>query len=108
MLSNLLSQLVNFAWGLPLILLLVGGGLALAIHSRFLPLRGFVHAFRLVTGRFRHEGDASDTGQISSFQALTTALSATVGLGNIAGVAIAISQGGPERFFGCGCPRWWA
>ena len=99
MVSSILSQLVNFAWGLPLVLLLVGGGLGLAIHSRFLPLRGFSHAFRLITGRFKHEGDAKDAGQISSFQALTTALSATVGLGNIAGVAIAISQGGPGAIF---------
>ncbi len=99
MLSELLSQLVNYAWGLPLVLLLVGGGSALAIHSRFLPLRGFAHAFRLISGKFKHEGDESDSGQISSFQALTTALSATVGLGNIAGVAIAISQGGPGAIF---------
>jgi len=99
MLSDFLSDLSGFAWGLPLVLLLVGGGLALAVHSRFLPLRGFAHSFRLITGRFRHEGDEQDKGQISSFQALTTALSATVGLGNIAGVAIAISQGGPGAIF---------
>lgn len=99
MASNFLSDLSGFAWGLPLVLLLVGGGLILAVHSRFLPLRGFAHGFRLITGRFRHEGDEEDKGQISSFQALTTALSATVGLGNIAGVAIAISQGGPGAIF---------
>jgi AGCS family alanine or glycine:cation symporter len=91
MLSNLLSQLVNFAWGLPLVLLLVGGGLGLAIHSRFPSSRGFSDAFRLITGRFKHDRDAKDAGQISSFQAMTTALSATVGLGNSAGVAISYS-----------------
>jgi AGCS family alanine or glycine:cation symporter len=60
-----------------------------------LPLRGFFHAIRLVTGKLHLEGDEDAQGQISHFQALSNALAATVGLGNIAGVAVAITQGGP-------------
>ena len=99
MLSQFLSQAVDFAWGLPLVILLLGGGIYLAIISRFLPLTGFVHALRLVLGKFHHKGDEQDKGQISHLQALTNALSSTVGMGNIAGVAVAISQGGAGAIF---------
>jgi len=59
---------------------------------RFVNVRAFVHAIRLVAGKYSKPGD---DGEVSHFQALTTALSATVGLGNIAGVAIAVAIGGP-------------
>jgi alanine or glycine:cation symporter, AGCS family len=62
----------------------------------FINFRGFWHAIGLVTGKYRKPGDK---GEVSSFQALATALSATVGLGNIAGVAIAITIGGPGATF---------
>ena len=72
------------------------GGLFFTIYLRFISLRGFTHAVGLVTGRYAR-GD--DPGEISQFRALTTAVSGTVGIGNIANVAIAISIGGPGAVF---------
>lgn len=86
----------SFIWGLPLLILLIGGGLYLLILSRFLPFRFFGHAIQVLRGKY---DDPNDPGQISHFQALTTALSATVGMGNISGVAVAIAVGGPGAIF---------
>ncbi len=72
------------------------GAVFLTLRFGFVNLRMMRHAFRLLCGKYR---SAEDQGEVSSFQALTTALSATVGLGNIAGVAIAISIGGPGATF---------
>jgi len=66
------------------------------IYFGFIQLRGFGHAIALVSGKY---SDPNDAGEVSHFQALTTALSGTVGLGNIAGVAVAISIGGPGATF---------
>lgn len=68
----------------------------LLIRSRFLPFRFFGHAIQVLRGKY---DDPNDPGQISHFQALTTALSATVGMGNISGVAVAIAVGGPGAIF---------
>ena len=68
----------------------------LTVKMRFVNIRLFIHAIKLVMGKYKKEGE---TGEISHFKALTTALSATVGLGNIAGVALAISIGGPGATF---------
>lgn len=97
--SESLSLVVDYAWGLPLLLLLVVGGLLLMLYSRLLPLTGFKHSLRLISGRFHHEGDDKDLGQISHFQALTNALAGTIGIGNIGGVAVAVTQGGPGAIF---------
>ncbi|PIE19430.1 MAG: sodium:alanine symporter family protein [Proteobacteria bacterium] len=75
---------------------LLGTGVFLTLRLRFINVRGFVHAIRIVKGDF---DDPDDPGDISHFQALTTALSATVGVGNIAGVATAIHYGGPGALF---------
>ncbi|MCP8899837.1 alanine/glycine:cation symporter family protein [Gilvimarinus xylanilyticus] len=83
-------------WGLPLIILLVGGGLFFLLYSRALPYRHFGHGFAILTGRYDND---SDKGTLSHFQALATALSGTLGLGNIAGVALAITAGGPGAVF---------
>ncbi|TGV01636.1 alanine/glycine:cation symporter family protein [Flavivirga rizhaonensis] len=97
---NLLEQIVksfsDYAWGLPLVILLIGGGLYLLILSRFLPFRFIGHAVEVLRGKY---DDPNDPGQISHFKALTTALSSTIGMGNIAGVAVAISFGGPGAMF---------
>jgi alanine or glycine:cation symporter, AGCS family len=86
-----------FGTKMPLIVLwLIGGGVFFTLYLRFINIRGFAHAVRLVTGRYAEE---DDPGQISQFQALTTAVSGTVGIGNIAGVAVAISIGGPGATF---------
>ena len=76
--------------------LLVGGGLFFMVYSRFQPYRYFGHAIELLRGKF---SDPKDPGHIPHSQALSTALSGTLGLGNIAGVAIAISVGGPGAVF---------
>ncbi|MEM7077675.1 MAG: alanine/glycine:cation symporter family protein [Pseudomonadota bacterium] len=81
----------------PLIVLwLVAGGLFFTCYLRFINLRGFSHAIDIIRGKYRAD---DDPGQISQFQALTTAVSGTVGIGNIAGVAVAISIGGPGATF---------
>ena len=95
-LNQLFKDFSSLAWGLPLLILLIGGGLYLLIRSRFLPFRYLGHAISVLRGKY---DDPTDPGQISHFQALTTALSATVGMGNIAGVAVAISIGGPGAVF---------
>jgi len=91
-----LARAVDLAWGWPLIVLLVGGGAYLVLLSRFLPFLGLRHAFAVIRGDF---DDPNDPGEISHLQALSTALAATVGVSNIAGVAIAITQGGPGAVF---------
>ena len=88
--------MASLAWGLPLLILLMGGGLYLIFRIRFLPFLYIGHAIALLRGKYDHEGE---TGEITHFQALATALSATVGMGNIAGVAVAISIGGPGAVF---------
>jgi len=75
---------------------LIFGAVTFTIVMRFINIRGFKHAIHLIQGKY---DDPNDPGEVSHFQALTTALSATVGLGNIAGVAIAISIGGPGATF---------
>ena len=82
---------------IPIVVLwLVFGALFFTFRMKFINFRGFKHALSLVRGDY---DDPEDKGEVSHFQALTTALSATVGLGNIAGVAIAISVGGPGATF---------
>ena len=77
----------------PLIVVwLILGGVFFTLYLRFINFRGFTHAIALISGRY---AKADDPGEISQFQALTTAVSGTVGIGNIAGVAVAISLGGP-------------
>ncbi|MGM0477784.1 MAG: alanine/glycine:cation symporter family protein [Bacteroidota bacterium] len=84
--------------GIPLIVVwLVCGALFFTLRTGFVQLKGARHAIALVRGKYDDPSD--DSGEVSHFQALVTALSATVGLGNIAGVAIAISMGGPGATF---------
>lgn len=87
---------VDFAWGLPLVILLISAGIYFTVLGRFIPLRGLRHAIQVLRGIFDRR---DDPGEITHFQALTSALSATIGMGNIAGVAIAISMGGPGAVF---------
>jgi len=96
LIDSFISDFASFAWGLPLLFLLIGGGLYLVIRVKFLPFRYITHTIDLLRGKY-NEDDAE--GQISHFQALSTALASTVGMGNIAGVAVAISIGGPGAIF---------
>lgn len=95
-LDQFISDFASFVWGLPLLVLLIGGGLYFLIRSQFLPYRLFGHALTVLRGKY---DDPNDPGEITHFQALTTALSSTIGMGNIAGVAIAIAIGGPGAMF---------
>jgi len=94
--DQFIADFASFVWGLPLLILLIGGGLYLLILSKFLPFRYLGHALQVLRGKY---DDPNDPGEISHFQALSTALSATVGMGNIAGVAVAIAIGGPGAIF---------
>ncbi|MFQ6109991.1 MAG: alanine/glycine:cation symporter family protein [Candidatus Aminicenantales bacterium] len=87
----------DFIWGLPLIILLVGTGIILTILLRGLQLRGLIYSLYLAF--IKRKEDDQEEGDISHFQALMTALAATVGTGNIAGVATAIATGGPGALF---------
>ncbi len=95
-LEQLSTAFANLVWGVPLIVLLLGGGLFFALYSRFLPYFHFGHALGIILGKY----DMPDQpGQLSHAQALATALSGTLGLGNISGVALAIVAGGPGAVF---------
>ncbi len=91
-----MQALSAFLWGPPLITLLVGGGVFFAIYSRMRPYRYFGHAIAILRGKY---DDKHDPGDITHMQALSAALSGTLGLGNIAGVAVAIALGGPGAVF---------
>ncbi len=84
----------NWIWGMPLFLLLIGGGAFFLIYSGFVPFRYYNRALKSLK---KKEDDAP--GQISSFEALTSAIAATVGMGNISGVAVALTMGGPGTIF---------
>ena len=92
------SAVNNFIWGVPAMICIFGVGLYLSLRTRFLQIRKFPYAIRTTIGRMFRKKDASD-GAITPFQAVCTALAATVGPGNIAGVAGAIAIGGPGAVF---------
>ena len=94
--ESLSTAFANFMWGMPLVVLLVGGGAFLVFYSRLLPYRHFRHSLDVLRGRY---DSPDDEGQIPHFQALATALSGTLGMGNIGGVAVAITLGGPGAIF---------
>jgi AGCS family alanine or glycine:cation symporter len=94
-LNHITSVLVDYFWGLPLLLFLLISNLIFLFYSRFKPLIGFAHAFKIL----RMKKSENVSGQISHFKALSNALAATIGLGNISGVTIAIIQGGPGAIF---------
>ncbi len=103
--SGFFETIVNtgnrFVWGWPeqfpiLVAVLLSAGLWVTLRLAFIQIRAFRHGWKVVLG---HYDDPSHSGDISHFQALTTALSATVGIGNIAGVATAIHYGGPGALF---------
>jgi len=95
--TKVLSDMSGFIWGLPLIILLLGTGVYLTILLRGIQFRALLPALYLALIKRKEDGKAE--GDISHFQALMTALSATVGVGNIAGVATAIAVGGPGALF---------
>ena len=88
----------NFIWGVPAMICIIGVGLYLSIRTNFLQIRKFPYAIKTTLGRMLRKREASD-GSMTPFQAVCTALAATVGTGNIAGVAGAIAIGGPGAVF---------
>ena len=83
-------------WGYPLLILMMGGGIFFTLYSRFTPFRFFKHGIKILLGQY---DNPQDPGDLTHFQALSTALASTVGMGNISGVAVAISMGGPGALF---------
>ena len=92
------SAVNNFIWGVPAMICIIGVGLYLTIRTHFLQIRKFPYAIKTTIGRMFRKKDASD-GSLTPFQAVCTALAATVGTGNISGVAGAIAIGGPGAVF---------
>ncbi len=100
---TVVNQAVNsFIWGIPAMVCIIGVGLLLSVRTGFLQLRKFPYAIKTTIGRIFRKKDASD-GAMTPFQAVCTALAATVGTGNIAGVAGAIAIGGPGAVFWMWC-----
>ena len=77
-----MSELAGFLWGPPLVVLLLGGGIFFTAYCRFTPFRYFRHALEILTGKYDKD---DDPGQISHFEALSSALASTVGMGYISG-----------------------
>jgi AGCS family alanine or glycine:cation symporter len=94
--EQITGQFVGLVWGVPLVFMLVGSGILFTLYFGFPQIRFFKHAIEIISGKY---DNPDDKGEISHFQALCSALSATVGLGNIAGVAVAVSLGGPGAVF---------
>lgn len=95
-LLNIISTIQDFVWGVPLVAVLLGTGVLLTLRNIFVQFRGFKHSFELISGKY---DKPEFEGAITHFQALSAALSATIGTGNIAGVATAIAIGGPGALF---------
>lgn len=94
-----INSVVNdFIWGVPAMICIIGVGLVLSFRTRFLQVRKFPYAIKVTIGRMFKKKEAAD-GAMTPFQAVCTALAATVGTGNIAGVAGAIAIGGPGAVF---------
>lgn len=94
--NNILNIVSNFVWGWPMALILLSAGLVLTLRTILIQIRGFGHGIAIATGKY---DDPAHQGQLTHFQALSAALSATIGIGNIAGVALAIYWGGPGALF---------
>ena len=86
----------GIVWGVPFLILLIGTGVFLTFYLRFVQFTKFRHSVQVISGKF---DDPDEEGDLSHFQALSSALSATIGIGNIAGVATAIHYGGPGALF---------
>ena len=88
----------NFIWGVPAMICIIGVGLLLSFRTGYIQIRKFPYAMKVTLGRMLKKREASD-GALTPFQAVCTALAATVGTGNVAGVAGAIAIGGPGAVF---------
>lgn len=96
--ENMNSSVNDFIWGVPAMACIIGVGLLLSIKNKWIQFRKFGYALKMTIGRVFHKSEAT-SGAMTPFQAVCTALAATVGTGNIAGVAGAIAIGGPGAVF---------
>ncbi len=95
-LESIMIAFGEVMWGTPLVVLLLGGGVFFFFYSRFAQFKHFGHAINVLRGKY---DDPDEKGEITHYQALSTHLAATVGMGNISGVAVAILVGGPGAIF---------
>ncbi len=106
--QNFLEKIDSIIWGPPLLILLVGTGLYLTFRLKVLQVFKLPMALKFVFGKDEEAKDEDAQGDVSSFAALCTALSATIGTGNIVGVATAIKAGGPGAFtLDVACSLFW-
>lgn len=94
--GSLIIEFTNLIWGLPLLFLLIGGGVFFFFYSGLAPFRYFKHSIQILLGKY---DNPEDPGDINHYEALSTALASTIGMGNISGVAVAIATGGPGAIF---------
>lgn len=94
--NNIITSISDVVWGVPMVGLIMLAGIVLSVRNKFVQFRGLGHSKDLISGKYDKPGE---TGELTHFQALTAALAATVGIGNIAGVATAIYSGGPGAIF---------
>ena len=94
--DTLMATFAETMWGTPLLVTLLGGGIFFTLYCKFIPFRFMRHGINILRGKY---DDPNDPGQVNHFQALSSALASTVGMGNISGVAIAIHTGGPGALF---------
>ncbi|MDP7036452.1 MAG: amino acid carrier protein, partial [Candidatus Marinimicrobia bacterium] len=95
-LDNIMSTFAEVMWSMPLVVALISSGIFFTLFCRLIPFRYLGHAVNILRGKYDSD---DDPGQISHFEALSSALASTVGMGNIAGVAVAIHTGGPGVLF---------
>ena len=98
LIASINSAINGFVWGVPMLVLLVGGGILLTIRNRGVQFRKFGYAMKNTIGKIFKKGEAKE-GEITPFQAMSTALAGTVGTGNIAGITTAVTLGGPGTIF---------
>jgi alanine or glycine:cation symporter, AGCS family len=94
--NTIISAFANLVWGTPLVLLLTGSGIFFFIYSKGVPIQYLGRALKILAGKYNLQ---NSKGDISQWQAVSTALASTIGMGNISGVAVAISLGGPGAVF---------
>ena len=95
-LDKIMATFSEVMWSMPLVITLIVSGLFFTLYSRLVPFRYLRHAIDILRGKYDSE---DDPGQITHFEALSSALASTGGMGNIAGVAVAIQAGGPGVVF---------
>ena len=95
-LDQIMATFSDVMWSMPLVITLIASGIFFTLYSKMAPFRYLGHAVEILRGKFDSE---DDPGQITHFEALSSALASTVGMGNIAGVAVAISLGGAGATF---------